>query len=138
MLVTTLLQMLFLSATPAHACDMHHSRNPQGQVASAGAKDQAADVADTSDAIVLTPAHSDRFAQAMTAKLKIHGILCSSCSRKIRSKLESLNGVRAVKLFPKAETAEVVFAAGSKTSPQDMVEAVNSLGDYKASLLPIN
>lgn len=90
-----------------------------------------------SDAIILTASNADKIDEAKTAIIKIHGMICESCEQSIEAKLRKMDGVRAVRISMKKGVAEVVYAANGKVSPPDMVRAIESLGEYKASVVKV-
>lgn len=90
-----------------------------------------------SDAIVLTASNADKIAESKTAIIKINGMICESCEQSIQDKLRKMEGVRAVRISMKKGVAEVVYAVNGKATVQGMIQAIESLGEYKASVVKI-
>lgn len=66
-----------------------------------------------------------------TTAITVRGMVCSSCSKAVRTALLKLDGVADARVDLKSETAFVRYE-GRKVTPQQMVEAVRKAG-YRAS-----
>jgi len=70
------------------------------------------------------------------AELKITGMTCMSCVEKIESALKKVMGAKSPKVSLAKERATVFFNP-EKTPASSLVEAVNKMGKYHASLMKV-
>ena len=64
--------------------------------------------------------------------LKIEGMSCDGCKRTVTIAIEDLKGIESVNVDLEKKEAEVVFN-DSVLSKEEIIEAVNNTGIYKAS-----
>lgn len=62
--------------------------------------------------------------------IPVEGLSCASCSFAVRRALKKMDGVKSILPGPHEDEAVVTYDA-SKVKPEQLVEAINSLG-YKA------
>ncbi len=65
--------------------------------------------------------------------LKIEGMTCASCNVAVKIALKKLDGVVEATANYKLGRAEVEYVP-EKVTPQQMIEAINKIGKYKASI----
>jgi len=70
------------------------------------------------------------------ARLAVKDMWCAKCEKTVESILKDLDGVTAAKADRKAETALVAFDP-ARTSPRQMVRAVNTETYYKAKAVSV-
>lgn len=68
-----------------------------------------------------------------TISLAIEGMSCGSCAGKIDKALKGVDGVQDVKVSVEGGSATIILAANTKTSADNLVNAVTEAG-YKASV----
>ena len=62
--------------------------------------------------------------------IPVEGLSCASCSFAVRRALKKMDGVKSIERGPHEDEALVTYDA-SKVKPEQLVEAINSLG-FKA------
>ncbi len=87
--------------------------------------------------VAVFPASAAGNAPAVTAGaaeskviIPVDGLTCASCSLAVRRALKKMDGVRHVEPGPQENEALITYDA-SKVKPEQLVEAINSLG-FKA------
>ncbi|MFN8816163.1 MAG: heavy-metal-associated domain-containing protein [bacterium] len=66
--------------------------------------------------------------------LSVQGMECVGCVEDVRSELAAVPGVAKVDVSLEAGTAVVLVKAGSPTTPDDLIKAVNANPTHSASL----
>jgi copper chaperone CopZ len=92
------------------------------------------------DAVYTSAAHADGEV-TKTSTFKVGNVMCESCQKTISSKLQGIDGFRAVKFTRKKTTdgsfvvAEVTYVPGKKVTNDSIMQAINSTGEFTASVL---
>ena len=68
--------------------------------------------------------------QTKIVTIPVEGMVCASCTARVKKALKSIDGVTEAEVSLESRTARVRYVEG-KTSPEQLVAAINNLG-YKA------
>lgn len=67
-------------------------------------------------------------------ELKVKGMSCAHCEMRVKKALETVDGVKKVKVDHKKGRAWVTFEKGSELDSKKLVDAVNATEVYEATV----